>query len=87
MKKISVSLFAIAAFCCSSTVTFAQFGKLKVNTKTVSAAEKGVASVAYSDADAARDAKEAVDWMDKHNKVAGPSDPYTTRLNKIFGKA
>ena len=28
--------------------------------------------------------KEAVEWMDKNNAVAGPKDPYTIRLNKLL---
>jgi len=60
--------------------------KLKFNSRATSALEKGVSAAAYSDADAARDAAEAVKWMDEHNPVAAANDPYTIRLNKIFSK-
>lgn len=60
--------------------------QLKLNNKTVSAAGKGVKAFTFSDADAAKLAKEAVDWMDKNNPVAADNDPYAIRLNKIFGK-
>ncbi len=66
--------------------SYQSHAQFKVNSKTIGAAEKGLAAATYSNADAARDAKEAVKWMDEHNPVAGPKDPYTIRLNKIFGK-
>lgn len=60
--------------------------QIKLNTKAIGAAEKGVKAATFTDADAARLAKEAVDWMDANNPVAGASDAYTLRLNKLFGK-
>jgi len=75
---------AVAAVLLGISVSNAQ--KLKLNARAIGAAEKGVAAATYSDADAARDAKQAVDWMDKNNPVADAKDPYTVRLNKIFGK-
>ncbi len=60
--------------------------QFKLNDKTIGAAEKGVKAATFSDADAAKLAKESVDWMDKNNPVAPENDPYTIRLNKIFGK-
>ena len=60
--------------------------QLKINSRTLKAGENGVKAVAFSDADAAALAKQSVDWMDAHNTVAGDADPYTKRLNKIFGK-
>lgn len=73
---------AIIAMCFSVTTTKAQF---KINDKTLDAAAKGVKALTFSDADAVKLAKEGVAWMDKNNPVAGPKDPYTIRLNKIFG--
>lgn len=70
----------------ATTTTHAQFGGLKVNDKVVSAGEKGLKAATFSDADAARLAGEAVGWMDEHNPVAGPKDPYAVRLVKLFGK-
>ena len=69
----------------ATTNLHAQFGGIKVNSKSIGAVKKGVAAAVYSDADAARDAAEGVKWMDSHNTVAGPKDKYTIRLNKIFG--
>lgn len=65
------------------TATQAQF---KINAKTVSAASKGATAATFSDADAAKLAKEAVDWMDAHNPVAEDNDPYAIRLNKLVAK-
>lgn len=80
MKKLLLSTIAIATLL---TTASAQF---KLNTKVIGAAEKGVKAATFSDADAARLAKEAVDWMDANNPVAGSKDSYTQRLNKLFGK-
>lgn len=59
--------------------------QIKLNSKSIGAVQKGAKAVTFSDADAAKLATEAVEWMDKNNPVAGPKDPYTIRLNKIFG--
>ena len=80
MKKTFLSVALLAAL---STTSFAQF---KINAKAVSAASKGVKAATFSDADAAKLAKEAVDWMDANNPVAKEDDPYAIRLNKIFAK-
>ncbi|WP_118975342.1 M48 family metallopeptidase [Taibaiella koreensis] len=80
MKK---SIFTLMVLSIATGVTHAQF---KLNTKSIGAAEKGVKAATFSDADAAKLAKESVDWMDKNNPVAADNDPYTVRLNKIFGK-
>ncbi len=78
------SLFAVIAIALASGSVSAQ--KLKLNSKTIGAAEKGVKAATFSDEDAAQLAKEAIDWMDKNNPVAEDSDPYAVRLNKIFSK-
>jgi putative metalloprotease len=73
-------------------VLIAVFGFSKANAqinlgdKALGALQAGVAGFTFSDADAAKLSKEAVDKMDKENVVAGINDPYTIRLNKIFGK-
>jgi putative metalloprotease len=54
--------------------------------KALGAVQKGVAGFTFSDADAAVLSKTAVDKMDAENVVAGPTDPYTIRLNRVFGK-
>ncbi len=79
MKKILILGLMVGAI----TISNAQ---VKINSRAVDAAGQGVKAAAFSDADAARMAKEAVEWMDKHNPVAGPKDPYTIRLNKLISK-
>lgn len=79
------SLFALSALLLTTTAN-AQLGKIRLNDKTISAGGNAVKAVTFSDADAAKLAREAVEVMDKENKVAGPGDPYTVRLEKIFGK-
>lgn len=78
MKKVLLSAF-IAGLCLNASAQ-----KINLN-KAVDAAGKGVNAASFSNADAVKYAKEAVEWMDKNNKVAGPKDPYTVRLNRLFG--
>ncbi len=80
MNKHFIAALALLAITNISTA------QIKLNSKTIGAVNKGVNAAAYSDADAARDAAAAVKWMDTHNPVAAANDPYTLRLNKIFGK-
>ena len=78
MKKLFFSALIIGAF---------TTGSAQINLgKVTDVASKGVKALAFSNADAIKLSKEAVDWMDKNNPVAGPKDPYTIRLNKLFGK-
>lgn len=53
--------------------------------KAIGSASKGVQALSFSNDDAKKLSKESVEWMDEHNKVAGPNDPYTKRLNRLFG--
>jgi putative metalloprotease len=68
------------------------FGLSKANAqinfgeKALGAVQKGVTGFTFSDADAAALSKAAVDKMDAEHIVTGPKDPYTIRLNKVFGK-
>jgi putative metalloprotease len=78
MKKTFLTSIALITF------LGAVNAQLKLNSKTIGAAEKGVKAATFSDADAAKLAKESIDWMDAHNPVAGEKDQYTIRLNKIF---
>lgn len=80
MKKVIFTCMVLAA------ITGTARAQFKLNTKTVSAAEKGVKAATFSDEDAARLSKESVDWMDRNNPVAADNDPYTIRLKKIFDK-
>ncbi|QDW18775.1 M48 family metalloprotease [Flavobacterium sp. KBS0721] len=73
-------------------VLFAAFGFTKMNAqinfgdKAVGALQKGVSGFTFSNADAAALSKAAVDKMDTENEVASATDPYTLRLNRVFGK-
>ncbi|MFQ6603494.1 M48 family metalloprotease [Flavobacterium sp. C3NV] len=71
---------------------FAVFGFTKMNAqinfgeKAIGAVQKGVTGFTFSNADAAALSKAAVDKMDTENEVASATDPYTLRLNRVFGK-
>jgi putative metalloprotease len=73
-------------------VLFATFGFTKMNAqinfgdKAIGAVQKGVTGFTFSNADAAALSKAAVDKMDTENEVASATDPYTLRLNRVFGK-
>jgi putative metalloprotease len=60
--------------------------QINLGDRALGAVQKGLAGFTFSDEDAAALSKQAVDKMDKDNTVAGPKDPYTIRLNKVFGK-
>jgi putative metalloprotease len=79
MRSIVIALLAVFSF--SKANSQINFGE-----KALGAVQKGVTGFTFSDADAANLSKAAVDKMDKENPVAAPTDPYTIRLNKIFGK-
>lgn len=80
MKKLLLTSLALAGLMATANAQKINLGK------AANAASKGVGALSFSNEDAKRLAKEAVDWMDKNNKVAGPKDPYTERLNRLFGK-
>lgn len=73
-------------------VLFATFSFTKMNAqinlgeRAMGAVSKGISGFTFSDADAAALSKAAVDQMDKEHVIAGPTDPYTLRLNRVFGK-
>jgi putative metalloprotease len=60
--------------------------QINLGEKAMGALQKGVAGFTFSDADAAVLSKTAVDKMDAENVVAAATDPYTIRLNRVFGK-
>jgi len=62
----------------------AQFGKIRLGSKTTDALNDATKAVTFSDADVHNMAHESVAWMDKHNLVAGPKDKYALRLNKLI---
>lgn len=51
--------------------------------KAIGGGAKAVKAATLSDEQMRQYVKESIDWMDKHNKVCGPNDPYTKRLNKL----
>ncbi|MCD0453949.1 M48 family metallopeptidase [Chryseobacterium sp. LC2016-27] len=79
MKKILISALLISA------VTGVQAQKINLG-KAAGVVSKGASALSFSNADAIKLSKESVDYMDKNNPIAGPKDPYTIRLNKLFGK-
>ena len=75
----------LASIIIASTISIGN-AQIKINKGTIGAVSAGVKAVSFSNADAVKQAKEAIDWMDKNNPVAGPKDPYTIRLNKLIDK-
>jgi len=73
-------------------ILFAAFGFTKMNAqinfgdKAIGAVQKGVTGFMFSNADAAKLSKEAVDKLDAEHEIAGPTDGYAIRLNRVFGK-
>lgn len=82
MKRESVFLGLLLAFLGFSSAN----AQINFGEKALGAVQKGVAGLTFSDAQAAQLSKEAVTKMDAEHVIAGPKDPYTIRLNKIFGK-
>jgi metalloprotease len=80
-RKFLLLVVLISVF--GFSITNAQ---IKLDEKMMGAIQKGVAGLTFSDAQAAQLSKEAVTKMDAEHQIAGPTDPYTIRLNKIFGK-
>lgn len=82
MKKESIFLVVLIAFLGFSNAN----AQINLGEKALGAVQKGIAGLTFSDAQAAQLSKEAVTKMDAEHTIAGPTDPYTIRLNKIFGK-
>lgn len=78
----TIKIVGLAAVMFSGTL----HAQINLGEKALGAVQKGVAGFTFSDEDASNLSKEAVVKMDAENKVAGPKDAYTIRLNKIFGK-
>ncbi len=75
-------ILSLAAICFAGIVN-AQ----KINLgKAASAASKGASALTFTNEDAIRLSREAVDWMDANNEVAAPDDAYAQRLERLFGK-
>lgn len=70
-----------------TTIGFSfSYGQIKLGDKLLGAAQKGIVGITFSDSDAVKLAREAIEKMDKESVVASNNDPYTLRLNKIFAK-
>jgi len=80
-RKSIVSAILLAMLSFSAVNAQINFGE-----KALGAIQKGITGLTFSDADAAALSKAAVHKMDSTNTVAGPTDPYTIRLNRVFGK-
>ncbi|GAB3997677.1 M48 family metalloprotease [Spirosoma daeguense] len=61
-------------------------GQSKVDPSLVQAGMDALNSALLSDAQVAEYSRQAVLQMDAKNPIAGPSDPYTLRLNKIVSR-
>ncbi|KPH11321.1 M48 family metallopeptidase [Chryseobacterium sp. ERMR1:04] len=79
MKKIIIVVFLLGVIC------EANAQKISLG-KAVDVVSKGSKALSFTNEDAIKLSKESVDYMDKNNEIAGPKDPYTVRLNKLFGK-
>lgn len=79
MKKIIIGVFLLGTIC------EANAQKISLG-KAVDVVSKGSKALTFTNEDAIKLSKESVDYMDKNNAIAGPKDPYTVRLNKLFGK-
>lgn len=51
--------------------------------KAANAVKKTAQAVTLTDQQMTEYVKEYIDWMDTHNQVTGPDNPYTIRLNKL----
>lgn len=60
--------------------------QINLGERALGAVQKGMTGLTFTDADAAALSKPAVDKMDAENKVAGSTDPYAIRLDRVFGK-
>jgi putative metalloprotease len=82
MKRISILSTVVLVFFGFSVAT----AQIKLDQNLLGAVQKGIAGLTFSDADAQKLSKATVDKLDSQHIIAGPTDPYTIRLNKIFGK-
>ncbi|WP_281336162.1 M48 family metalloprotease [Flavobacterium eburneipallidum] len=82
MKKDSLFLVVLFTFLGFSGVN----AQINFGEKALGAVQKGYAGLTFTNEQAAALSKEAVVKMDTEHTIAGPKDPYTIRLNKIFGK-
>ena len=81
--KTNLNVLVIILIALSFTKTNAQ---INLGEKALGALQTGVASLTYSDEDAAQASRAAVRKLDSTNVVAGLKDGSTLRLNRVFGK-
>lgn len=82
MKKRTILLGLLVASLGISQAS----AQIKLGDRALGSVGKAVKGFTFSDADASAVSKEAVAQMDKDNPVATAKDPYTVRLNRVFGK-
>lgn len=80
-KKFIIAGLLLTAFGFTKANAQINFGD-----KAIGAVQKGVAGFTFTNADAAKLSKEAVDKLDSEHEIAGPADGYALRLNRVFGK-
>ncbi len=79
MKKIIIGVFLLGS------LQAVKSQKINLG-KATDIISKGAKALTFTNEDAVKLSKESVDYMDKNNQIAGPKDPYTVRLNKLFSK-
>jgi putative metalloprotease len=82
MKRKSIALVLLLSILGLSKVN----AQINFGEKALGAIQNGVAGFTFSDTDAAALSKAVVDKMDAEHIITEPKDPYTIRLNKVFGK-
>ena len=60
--------------------------QINLGERALGAIANGIKGFTFSDEDAAKIAADAIVKMDKENPIADATDPYTIRLNRVFGK-
>lgn len=81
MKIKSICLLAITFL-----IALNANAQINLGDRALGALSDAVKGFTFSDEDAAKLSREAVAKMDKENLVASATDPYTKRLNSVFGK-
>ena len=76
----------LASFALAILGTNAATAQINLTERVLGAIQNGVKGFTFSDEDAANLSKQAIEKLDKDNLVATASDPYSIRLEKIFGK-
>ena len=82
MKRKSIALVVLLSILGLSKAN----AQINFGEKVLGAIQNGVAGFTFSDTDAAALSKAVVDKMDAEHIITEPKDPYTIRLNKVFGK-